>query len=354
MRPRVRAHTVAFLPIVLRRRAAKQARKMLQQSIGQVIMLYAIAEHDTEIDGVRLRWTQMGRVSRKTPVVMIHGLNNSRHSWACVAPLLAQDRKVYLLDLPGHGDSDRPDLGYELEWYARTVARWIEKIGLESADIVGHSFGGGVAQMLLLECAERVRRLVLIAAGGLGRDVGLWLRLASLPYFVERFGQPFMALGARVALRGLQGKLKPQEVAQLVRCNSLPGSARAFGRTVKHVVDWRGQRRGFFHHAHRVKTLPPVLVLWGDRDTLIPARHGHEFAKLVKGAVVRVFEGCGHFLHNEQPEAVAGAIREFFDDPTARPAELVAPTHAEAAALGFKSALRLFGKPAEGAELGAS
>ena len=287
-------------------------------------MLYAIHEHSTEVDGVKLTWTEMGRAaSKKTPVVLIHGLNNSRFSWSCVAPFLAQDRRVLMLDLPGHGESDRPDLGYELEWYARIVAHWLEKVGIKSADIVGHSFGGGVAQMLLLECPKRVHRLVLIAAGGLGRDVGVLLRLASLPYLVELLGQPFMALGAKLVLWGLRDKMKAGELAQLVRFNSLPGSARAFARTVRDVIDWRGQRRGFMHRAHEVKHLPPVMLLWGDKDNLIPARHALEFTRIMKGSILRMFEGCGHFLHNEKPEEVADAVRDFFDDPWARETRLV-------------------------------
>jgi pimeloyl-ACP methyl ester carboxylesterase len=285
-------------------------------------MLYAIEEHDTDVDGVHLRWTEMGRVSKKAPVVMLHGLNNSRFSWSCVAPFLARDRRVFLLDLPGHGDSDRPDLGYELEWYARTVARWLEKAGIERADVVGHSFGGGVAQMLLLECPARVRRLVLIASGGLGKDVGVLLRLASLPYLVERFGQPFMALGAKLVLREIRGKLEAKEIARLVRFNSLPGSARAFARTVRNVIDWRGQRHSFLHRAHEVKKLPPVLLLWGDKDNLIPIQQGREFARRLQGSLLRVFEGCGHFLHNEAPAEVARAVVDFFDDPKVRPTEL--------------------------------
>src|SRR5437762_7039024 len=108
-------------------------------------------EHFTTVEGVRLRWFEIGEASAATPVVLLHGLNNSSLSWAHVAPLLATDRRVLVPDLPGHGRSDRPNAGYELDWYAHVIARWIEAVGLEQADIVGHSFGGGVAQMLLLE-----------------------------------------------------------------------------------------------------------------------------------------------------------------------------------------------------------
>jgi pimeloyl-ACP methyl ester carboxylesterase len=287
-------------------------------------MANEVHDHFIEVAGVRLYWAEMGRASTAPPIVLLHGLNNSCLSWSQVAPLLATDRRVLMLDLPGHGRSERPNVGYELDWYARIVAQWIEALGIEKVDVVGHSFGGGVAQMLLLECPERIRRLVLVAAGGLGKRVGWSLRLASLPHVVEHLGQPFMALGTRLALRDARHALTPEDIAALSKLNSQAGSARAFARSVRDVIDWRGQTRNFLHRVGEVKRLPPILVLWGDRDGLIPIAHGRAFADFMKGALFQTFEGCGHYLHNEQPEAFARMVREFLDDP-AVPQELALP-----------------------------
>jgi pimeloyl-ACP methyl ester carboxylesterase len=278
-----------------------------------------VQDHFTEVHGVTIHWIELG-AGDSTPVVLLHGLNNSALSWSRIAPMLATDRRVLIPDLPGHGDSGRPDAGYELHWYAQLMAGWMKAVGLESADVVGHSFGGGVAQMLLLECPERVRRLVLVASGGLGKDVGVWLRLASLPHLVEHLGQPFMALGTRLALHCVRDSLTPKDIEDLIRFNSRSGSARAFARTVRDVIDWRGQRRNFLHHAHEVGPLPPVLVLWGDSDSLIPIEQGRAFSELLEGSVFQAFEGAGHYLHNEQPERFGGVVRAFLDD-----AEVPAP-----------------------------
>jgi pimeloyl-ACP methyl ester carboxylesterase len=220
-----------------------------------------------------------------------------------------------MLDLPGHGKSGRPNLGYELAWYARVVAAWLAQLELEQVDVVGHSFGGGVAQMLLLECPERIRRLVLVAAGGLGKSVGVWLRLASLPYFVEYFGQPLMALGTRLALRGADAGVTHEDIAALSRLNSQPGSARAFARSVRDVIDWRGQRRNFLERVHDLRAIPPLLVVWGDRDAIIPIEQGRAFAASMEGAAFKTFEGCGHYPHNQRPAELVRVLREFLDDP---------------------------------------
>ncbi len=272
-------------------------------------------EHFLEVEGVSLHWLAAGEASERPPVVFLHGLNNSCASWSAVAPLLSADREVLIPDLPGHGDSGRPDASYELAWHARVVARWMQAIGIERADVVGHSFGGGVAQMLLLEGAERVRRLVLVASGGLGREVGWWLRLASLPHVVEHLGQPFMALGTRLALRGSDHGIPREEITRLSRQNAQAGTARAFARSVRDVIDWRGQRRHFLQRAREIAQLPPVLVLWGERDAIIPVEQGRQFAALLEGARFQSFEGSGHYLHNERPAVVADLIRNFLDDP---------------------------------------
>lgn len=283
-----------------------------------------IRDHFTSVEGVGIHWADVGEASVSTPVVLIHGLTNSSLTWSRVAPLLAADRRVLMLDLPGHGQSARPNAGYALNWHAHITARWLAAVGIEQADVVGHSFGGGVAQMLLLECPQRLRRLVLVAAGGLGKGVGWWLRLASLPGVVEHLGQPFMALGTRLALRGAHDGLTRQDILTLSQYNSRAGSARAFARSVRDVINWRGQLINFAHRAAEIEKLPPMLVVWGDRDRLIPIREGRAFATSLEGARFQAFPGCSHYLHNEQPDEFVRVVRAFLDDPTA-PATLFHP-----------------------------
>jgi pimeloyl-ACP methyl ester carboxylesterase len=265
------------------------------------------------VAGVRLHWAELGEDRRRTPVVLLHGLNDSHLTWKRVAPALAIDRRVLMPDLPGYGLSERPNASYELGWHAKVIARWLEALQLEKVDLVGHSFGGGVAQVMLLECPARIRRLALVASGGLGREVSLVLRLASLPGVVEYLGQSFMALGTRMTLRGHHAGFLPQEVAELCAMNAISGSARAFARTVRDVVDWRGQRRTFFQRANELADLPPIAVFWGSRDKMIPAAHGKAFAESVSGVALTLFEDCGHYPHYERPADFARALQAFLD-----------------------------------------
>jgi pimeloyl-ACP methyl ester carboxylesterase len=285
--------------------------------------------HYARIEGVRIHWVELepsrsesNARTKEPPLVLLHGLNDCYRTWRLAAPLLASGRRVLMPDLPGHGLSERPDASYELHWYASVMAKWLDIAGIDVCDLAGHSFGGGVAQAMLLQCPERIHRLALISSGGLGREVGWLLRLASVPLLVERFGQPFMGPCTRLVLRAVGNLLGQEDIDRLTSINAQRGSARAFARTVRDVIDWRGQRRTFFQRAKELHRLPPIALFWGDSDGVIPVKHVNGMLAAVDGIQATVFEGCGHYPHHEHTEAFAGALLRFLNDPTVVPARL--------------------------------
>jgi pimeloyl-ACP methyl ester carboxylesterase len=274
------------------------------------------------IDGVELHWVEYGHPGSRPPVLFLHGLNDSHLTWRQIAPELARDRRVLVLDLPGHGLSERPDAGYELAWYARLVASWMAVMDLSQVDIVGHSLGGGIALMLLRLCRPRIRRLVLAAPGGLGKEISFVLRLLALVRIVERVGQPFMAIGTWLVLSLWRAKLPRGHIYASSQMNARRGSARAFARTVRDLMDWRGQRHSFLLHAHEVDDLPPIAVLWGESDAIIPVAHGKALAQGVEGVRFQTFAGCGHYLHHDDPRSFLRAVRDALDMPSWPPMRL--------------------------------
>jgi pimeloyl-ACP methyl ester carboxylesterase len=268
--------------------------------------------HFARIGEVDLHWAELGA---GPPLVLLHGLCDSHRTWFPVAPALARSRRVLMLDLAGCGESSRPDASYTLDWHADIVGGWLGALGLDEVDLVGHSFGGGVAQWMLLKHRARVRRLGLESSGGLGREVGPALRWASFPFFVERFGQPFMRFGTTRALNAAGGAFSREEIAILARYNGMPGTARAFSRSVRDVINGWGQHRNFLDRAYEVPALPPVAIFWGDRDPLIPVAHGVEAASLIDGANLTRFPGVGHFPHRQVPARFVQVLEAFLDAP---------------------------------------
>jgi pimeloyl-ACP methyl ester carboxylesterase len=170
--------------------------------------------------------------------------------------------------------------------------------------------------MLLRVCRPRIRRLVLAAPGGLGKEIGLGLRIASLPGvagIVERIGQPFMALGTWLALIRWRARLPHGQIYAMSAMNARRGTARAFARTVRHLMSWNGQRHSFFLHAHEIGELPPIAVLWGDRDAIVPMAHGMALARRVEGVRFEQLTDCGHHLQHDNPRLFCQAVLDALD-----------------------------------------
>jgi pimeloyl-ACP methyl ester carboxylesterase len=284
----------------------------------------AVAHGSTEVLGTEVFHEEMGT---GRPLVLVHGLNDSHRTWHPIMPYLARTRRVLALDLPGCGLSGRPDASYTLEWQASVVHGWLDAMGLGEVDLVGHSYGGGVAQFMLLRQPSHIRRLALLAAGGLGREVSFELRLASLPLVVERLGQPFMALAAGPALRAVGGVLDREQEAWMRQVNARKGTARAFARTVRDVIDWRGQRRHFLDRAREIQQFPPIALLWGRNDRVIPHAHAIATTRIMRGATLTIFPTCGHFPHHQCPRDVSRTLTRFFDAPHAQPVSCIADEH---------------------------
>jgi pimeloyl-ACP methyl ester carboxylesterase len=273
-----------------------------------------------------MHWAEIGVHTARTPVVLLHGLADSHLTWRPVLARLAADRRVLLPDLAGSGLSARPDASYTLAWHTHLIASWLRDQELDSVDIVGHSYGGGIAQMLLLERPVQIRRLCLAAAGGLGRELSFWLRLAAFPYFVERFGQPFMAFGTRRAHSSLPQDIQSRaDVEHLAQMTALPGTARAFSRTVRDVISFRGQERMAWDRMDEIAAFPPMAVLWGEQDAHIPIAHGRTVADRLEGVRFRAFPECAHYLHHDDPGRFVDEVRAFLDDPNPAPVSRAEP-----------------------------
>jgi pimeloyl-ACP methyl ester carboxylesterase len=230
---------------------------------------------------------------------------------------LAKHCRVIAPDLLGHGQSDKPRTDYSLGAFAASLRDLLDELGISGATIVGHSLGGGVAMQFLYQHPEYCPRLILISSGGLGPDVGWILRLLAAPgaelvlpviapKVVLRAGNQMRSWLSTVALSSPRAGPIWDAYCSLAD----PPTRSAFLRTLRSVVDYRGQSvNALSRLCLRIEM--PTLVIWGDRDAIIPVEHGSAVPAARPGSRLAVLPGLGHFPHVESPAAVVTAIEEF-------------------------------------------
>ena len=259
------------------------------------------------------------RTAGSGPVVLlIHGMAGSSATWIPVIDQLAEHMTVVAPDLPGHGRSDKPRGDYSLGAHASFLRDLLAKLGHESATIVGQSLGGGIALQFAYQYPERCERVVLVAAGGLGKDVVGLLRGLAAPgveYVLPIAFQPvFRDAVNSVARRLRRVGIKPgPETLEIWRSYSSlidPATRTAFLRTLRTVVDVRGQLVSAHDRLYLAEAMP-TLIVWGDHDPIIPVSHAYEAHEAIPGSRLEVFEGSGHFPHCHDPERFVEALLDF-------------------------------------------
>lgn len=259
-------------------------------------------------------------------LVLLHGIAGSSATWEDVIPWLSQRHAVLAPDLLGHGESSKPEGDYSLGAYANAIRDLLEALGQRRATVVGHSLGGGVAMQLAYQFPERCERLVLVSSGGLGRELHALLRAAALPG--AEVVLPWLCLAGRRGVGrlvqalgglGLRASADLEETWRSFVSLEEPEARRAFLRTVRGLIDLGGQRVSASDRLYLAAELP-TLIVWGERDALIPLRHGQEAQARIRGSRLEIFPGAGHFPHRDDPRRFAATLLDFIQ--TTRPMPL--------------------------------
>ena len=286
--------------------------------------LAEIELRETVLHGHRVAY----RCAGSGPVlVLVHGITSTSATWERVMPYLADRYTVIAPDLLGHGESAKPRGDYSLGAYASGVRDILVALGHDRATFVGHSLGGGIAMQLAYQFPERCERLVLVSSGGLGRELSVLLRMAALPG--SEVVLPLIAseqlLGAgRVVGRGLSrlGLKLGTDIAEISRGHAslADRDARAaFVHTLRTMVDPGGQRVNATDRLYLAEHLPFMLV-WGERDSVIPVEHAYAAHELVKSSRLEVFPDAGHFPQLDEPQHFLHVLHDFME--TTEPARM--------------------------------
>jgi pimeloyl-ACP methyl ester carboxylesterase len=253
-------------------------------------------------------------------LVLIHGIAGRSDTWNDVIEPLAEHYTVVAPDLLGHGESAKPRGDYSLGAYASGIRDLLTALGHDKGTIVGHSLGGGVAMQLAYQFPERCERLVLVSSGGLGREVHLLLRAATLPgsdwvlpvLAANRVINTGASLGGFLRRLGMRAGPDMEEMWRSFASLRDREARGAFVHSLRAVVEPGGQRVNATDRLYLAESVP-MMLLWGGRDPIIPVEHGRAAHEQIPGSRFEVFPDAGHFPHRDEPRRFVKTLSDFID-----------------------------------------
>jgi len=294
------------------------ARKSRKTNLRPVRELTPTLQYRT-IHGYRRAY----RIAGSGPaILLIHGIGDNSTTWSSVQSTLAQRFTVIAPDLLGHGKSDKPRADYSVAAYANGMRDLLSVLDIERVTVVGHSLGGGVAMQFAYQFPQLVDRLILVGAGGVTKDVNFALRIASLPMGTEALAVlrlplvlPAVQAAGKVAGLAIGNTALGRDLPEMLRILKdlpEPTASSAFARTLRAVVDWRGQVVTMLDRCYLTESVP-VQLIWGSHDSVIPVSHARLAHAAMPGSALEIFDGSGHFPFHDDPDRFVEIMERFID-----------------------------------------
>lgn len=256
------------------------------------------------IDGVRIHYTDVGE---GPAVVLIHGFGSSLEIWHEVVPALRSNHRVIAVDLKGFGWSGRPDGDYSPTEQGRLVLAVMTKLGIDKADIVGHSWGASVSLALALQAPKRVNRLALYGAWIYEEQLPpffLWARAWGVGEFL------FSAYyGERLEEQVAHAYYDPSSVPQ-ARIEAIEKLFKRPGTKAAALTAVRDQHYSSIQKRYKTLT-QPTLLLWGREDQVARLHFGERLRSDIPNAELKVYPRCGHIPMLEAAAASTRDLAEF-------------------------------------------
>jgi len=235
------------------------------------------------------------------PILMLHGWGGNNNDMDVLAEPLVQHRRILTISLPGFGASPEPPESWKVSDYIKTVKLWLDRQGIETVDIIAHSFGGRIAIGLVANYPGLVKRLVLMASAGLkprrsiktrlkihtARELKRAARLLGVRYgqimekWRDRLGSQDWKLSSPVMRKILVNVIEEDQSESIARINV------------------------------------PTLLIWGSRDSATPLWMGQRMSRLISGSKLVIIAGAGHFNYLEKKGEVLAEIWKHLQLPKA-------------------------------------
>lgn len=272
-----------------------------------------------DVDGVNIHYYEAGEGERVILLQHGGGLDSAILSWELLIPVLAQKARVIALDWPGYGQSDKPDLIFDMPFYLNFFPKFMDALEIKKADLVGVSMGGAISLGSALDHPQRVGKLVLVDSYGLQRKAPfhklsyLFVRIPgmrALTYWSIK-SKAMVRYSLKMILRR-PGSVTEDLVEKVYQQLLIPGVTKAFSDFQNSDVGWEGLKTNFLDRLPSLQA--QTLVLHGGKDSLVPIVASQEANTLIPNSEMVVLEGCGHWPQRDNPEEFNRIVREFLID----------------------------------------
>ncbi len=264
-----------------------------------------------ELDGMQVHIRDTGPRNDPVPLVLLHGMASSLHTYEGWQTALQGERRVISVDLPGFGlTGPSPQGDYRIDAYTRFVLRLLDTLGVKQVVLAGNALGGEVAWQTAVLAPDRVRKLVLIDSDGYQPSVlsmPIAFQIASmrgLRWVSERILPKAMVAASVRNVFGAPDKATQDKIDRYFELNLRVGNRRALFQ--------RMDQAQFGNNATLIRRVTqPTLVIWGERDEMISPEHGTLFCQDIQRCRLVTYPTLGHLPQEEDPEGTLPDLVSF-------------------------------------------
>ncbi|WP_166643290.1 alpha/beta fold hydrolase [Gelidibacter sediminis] len=269
------------------------------------------------VDDLEISYIKEG--SGEKTLLFVHGLSSNADAWSKNIDALKNEYTCVALDLPGYGKSSKPEADYTASYFAEILYKFIEKLALKNIILVGHSMGGQASVKLAVHHPETIEKLILVAPAGLeqfSEASGNLMKSFLTPESVKNTTDEQI-----VKNYALNFHDQPEEVSKMIADRIRIKEASDFDAHCNAIVNSVSGMLNDPIHNDLKSISQPTLVIFGDKDMLIPNRYfnptlttkavGEIALKYIPNARLECIENAGHFVQFEKPSEVNALIQEF-------------------------------------------
>ncbi len=248
-------------------------------------------------------------------VILLHGLGASAEVWLPNIDALARNHQVLVPDLAGFGRSDKPSPSFSPLDYASIIDDFLKALNVKKASLIGHSLGGGIALHYALQFSQKVEKLVLVDCAGFGKEVIWSLRLMSIPCIGEIISYPTrtgVELFFKLAVNNPEVITK-EFIDFYYQLFNQPGYQTFLLKLTRMLVNVRSAKQELLMPimGSLGKIKRPTLIIWGDKDKVLPLKHAYYGKKEMANAQLYIMRQCGHIPNLERPEEFNRVVLDF-------------------------------------------